>query len=45
LRNKTADPTVSAKISKGDGDEYGDPMIVEGNIEHDTQTVVYEAMF
>ena len=42
---KNTDSSVSAKISDGEGNAYGNPIITEGAIEHDAQRVFYEAMF
>ncbi|MGC2048457.1 MAG: hypothetical protein WA635_07595 [Gallionella sp.] len=45
FERKAADSTISAIISDGEGYDYGNPIIVEGDTHHMADKVFYEAQF
>lgn len=45
LMKRKPDPNISAVISDGQGYDYGNPMIVEGDTHHMADKVFYEALF
>jgi hypothetical protein len=45
LLTQRTNPSVSAKISDGEGHDYGNPIIVEGDTEHLADKMFYEALF
>jgi hypothetical protein len=45
LVERKPDPTISAVISDGEGNDYGNPVIVEGDIRHMADEVFYKALF
>jgi len=45
LLERNPDPTISAVISDGEGYDYGNPVIVEGDTRHMADKVFYDALF
>ena len=45
LLEHNPDSTISTAISDGVGYEYGNPVIVEGNLHHQADKVFYDALF
>jgi hypothetical protein len=44
MTNKNTDPTISAVITDGEGYEYGNPVIVEGDTQHLADKVFNDAL-
>ena len=44
MTNASADPSISAGISGGEGYDYGNPIIVEGEKQHQAMQVFHDAL-